>query len=148
MVDIWNVHVSWLMYRACQHYGRWSEHQNQQSTDKTYLSAIGINFPLLLLKPSGILRKTLIPIWRIKILGFHHYGSTHLQPYWAMTLLVILAWPLGNGYTSKVYTTSWTYSVGTKKNSRLFLPNRYTLLMTMVRVYTSGRTKLNRCVGS
>ena len=30
------------------------------------------------------------------------------------------------------YTTSWTYSVGTKKNSRLFLPNRYTPLMTMV----------------
>ena len=45
MVDVWNVHISWLMYRACLHYGRWSEHQNQQSTDNNYLSAIGINFP-------------------------------------------------------------------------------------------------------
>ena len=39
------------------------------------------------------------------------------------------------------------YSVGTKKNSKLFLPNRYTPLMTMVRVYISGPTKLNKCVG-
>ena len=49
---------------------------------------------------------------------------------------------------SKVYTTSWTYSVETKKNSRLFLPNRYTPLMTMVRVYTLGPTKSNKFVGS
>ena len=32
-VDIWNIHISWLMYRAHLHYGRQSEHQNQQSTD-------------------------------------------------------------------------------------------------------------------
>ena len=105
-------------------------------------------FPLLLLQPSGKLRKTLISIWRIRILGFHHYGSIPLQPYWAMALLVTLVSPLGNAYTSKVYTTSWTYSVGTKKNSKVFLPNRYTPLMTMVRVYTSEPTKLNKCVGS
>ena len=66
-------------------------------------------FPLLLLQPSGKLRKTLISIWRIRILGFHHYGSTPLQPYWAMTLLVTLVLLLGNGYTSKVYITSLTY---------------------------------------
>ena len=75
-------------------------------------------FPLLLLQPSSILRKTLISIWRIRILGFHHYGSTPLQPYWAMTLLMTMVLPLDNGYTSKVYTTYWTYSVGTKKNSK------------------------------
>ena len=63
-------------------------------------------FLLLLLQPSGKLRKTLISIWRIRILGFHHYGNTPLQPYWAMTLLVTLALILGNGYTSKVYTTT------------------------------------------
>ena len=97
--------------------------KNQQSTDINYQSAIGINFPLLLLQPSSKLRKSLISIWRIRILGFHHYGNTPLQPYWAMTLLVTLALPLGNGYTSKVYTTSWTYSVGTKMNSKLFLPS-------------------------
>ena len=62
-----------------------------------------------------------------------------------MTLLVTLVLPLGNGYTSKVYTTSWTNSVGTKRNSKLFLPNRYTRLMTMVKVYTSGPTRLNMC---
>ena len=104
-------------------------------------------FLLLLLQPSIKLRKTLISIWRIRILAFHHYESTTLQPYWAMTLLVTLILPLDNGYTSKVYTTSWTYSVGTKKNSKLFLPNRYTPLMTMVSVYTLGPTKLNKCVG-
>ena len=38
-------------------------------------------FPLLLLQPCGKLRKTLISIWRIRILGFHHYGNTPLQPY-------------------------------------------------------------------
>ena len=37
-------------------------------------------FPLLLLQPSGKLRKTLIPILRIRILGFQYYGSTPLQP--------------------------------------------------------------------
>ena len=31
---------------------------------------------------------------------------------------------------------------------KLFLPNRYTPLMTMVRAYTLGPTKLNKCVGS
>ena len=105
-------------------------------------------FLLLILQPSGKLRITLIPIWRISILGFHHYGNTLLQPYWAMTLLVTLALPLGSGYTSKEYETSWTYSVGTKKYSNLFLPNKYTPLMTMVRVYTLGLSKLNKCVGS
>ena len=45
MVDVRNVHVSRLTYRAHQHCGRWSEHQNQQGTDKKLLSAIGINFP-------------------------------------------------------------------------------------------------------
>ena len=44
--------------------------------------------PLFLLQPSSKLRKTLISIWRIRILGFHHYGNTPLQPYWAITLLV------------------------------------------------------------
>ena len=29
-----------------------------------------------------------------------------------------------------------------------FLPNRYTPLMTLVRDYTLGPTKLNKCVGS
>ena len=33
-------------------------------------------FLLLLLLPSSKLRKTLISIWRIRILGFHHYGNT------------------------------------------------------------------------
>ena len=65
LVDIQNVHVSQLTYRARQHYRRQSEHQNRQSTDKNYLSAIGINLPLLLLQPSGKLRKTLISMWRI-----------------------------------------------------------------------------------
>ena len=37
-------------------------------------------FPLLLLQPGGKIRKALISIWRIRILGFHHYGSTPLQP--------------------------------------------------------------------
>ena len=97
-------------------------------------------FLLLLLLPSGKLRKTLISIWRIRTLGFHHYGNTPLHPYWTITLLVNLALPLDNGNTSKVYTTSWTYSIGTKKNSKLFLPNRYIPLMTMVRVYTTGPT--------
>ena len=98
-------------------------------------------FPLLLLQPSGKLRKTRMSIWRIRILGFHHYGRTPLQPYRAsMTLLVSLSLPLGNGYTSKVYTTSWTYSVGTKKNSKVFLHNWYTPLMTLTRVDTSGPT--------
>ena len=45
MVDVWNVHISWLMYRTCLHHIRQSEHQNQQSTDNNYLSAIEINFP-------------------------------------------------------------------------------------------------------
>ena len=45
MVDVQTVHVSQLTYRAHLHYGRWSEPQNQQSTDKNYLSAIGIDFP-------------------------------------------------------------------------------------------------------
>ena len=27
MLDVQNVHVSQLMYRICQHYGRQSEHQ-------------------------------------------------------------------------------------------------------------------------
>ena len=53
--------------------------------------------------------------------------------------------PLGNGYTSKVYTTSLTYSVGNKENSKPFQPNRYTPLMTMVRVYTSGPTIKQMC---
>ena len=35
-----------------------------------------------------------------------------------------------------------------QEDSRLFLPNRYTPLMTMVRVYISGPTKLNKYVGS
>ena len=138
------VHISWLTYRSYLLHGRWYA----QGTDNNYLSVIGINFLLLLLQPSGKLRKPLISIWRIRILGFHHYSNTSLQPYWAMALLVTLALPLGNGYTSKVYTTSWTYSVGTKKNSKLFLPNRYTPLMTMVRVYTLGPTKLNKYVCS
>ena len=44
-------------------------------------------FPLLLIQHSGKLRKSLISIWRIRILGFHHYGSIPLQPYCALTLL-------------------------------------------------------------
>ena len=44
-----------------------------------------------------------------------------------MTLLVILALPLGNGYTSKVYTTSWTYSVVTNKNSNVPAQQVYSL---------------------
>ena len=98
MVDVQNVHISLLMYRAGLHYRRQSEHQNQQSTDKNYLSAIGINFPTPspCLQPSGKLRKTLISLWRIRILGFHRYENTPLQPYWAMTLLVTLTLLLGN----------------------------------------------------
>ena len=93
MVGIWNVHVSLLTYRHL-HHRRQSEHQNRQSTDNNYLSAIGINFPTLHLQPS-IKRKTLTSIWRMRILRFNHYGNTPLQPYWAMTLLVTLALPLG-----------------------------------------------------
>ena len=73
-------------------------------------------------------------------------GTFPYNPIGPMTLLVTLALPLGNGYTSKVYTTSWTYSVGTKKNSKLFLPNKYTPLMTMARVYTLGPTKSSKYV--
>ena len=80
--------------------------KTDKAQTKTTLVQLELIFPLLLLLPSGKLRKTLISIWRIRILGFHHYGNTPLQPYWAMTLLVTLALPLGNGYTSKVYTTS------------------------------------------
>ena len=165
MSDIQNVHDSCLTYSTYASNGRCTEHScfmvDVQGTPalrkmvrtpkltkhrQNYLSAIGINFPLLLRQPSSKLRKTLISILRIRILGFHDYGITPLQPYWAMTLLVTLAFLLGNGYPSKVYTTSWTYSVGTKRKSKLFLPSRYTPLMTMVRVYTLGSTKLNKCV--
>ena len=102
MLDVHNIHVSQLTYRAHQHYRRWSEHQKPTNHKKNYLSAIGINLPLFLLQPSSKLRKTLIPIWRIRFLVFHHYGNTPLQPYCAMTLLVTLVLPIGNGYTSKV----------------------------------------------
>ena len=139
MVDVQDMPVLWKMVRT----PKLTKHRQ-----KTTYVRLNLIFLLLLLQPSGKFRKTLISIWRIRIPGFHHYGNTPLQPYWAMMLLVTLALPLGNGYTSKVYTTSWTYSVGTKKNSKLYLPNRYTPLMTMVRVYTSGPTKLNKCVGS
>ena len=122
--------------------------QNTKTQTTTTNVRLELIFLLLLLQPSGKLSKTLISICRIRILGFQYYGSIPLQPYWVMTLLVTLALPSGNGYTSKVYTTSWTYSDGTKKNSRLFLPNRYTPLMTMVRAYTLGPTKSNKYVGS
>ena len=63
MGDVWNIHDLRLMYSTYASNGRhtehshfmvdvqdmpaprWSEHQNQQSTDNNYLSAIGINFP-------------------------------------------------------------------------------------------------------
>ena len=64
MGDVWNVHNLQLTYgtyasngRCMEHsrftvdvqgmpaLGRWSEPQNQQSTDKNYISVIGINFP-------------------------------------------------------------------------------------------------------
>ena len=58
-----------------------------------------------------------------------------------------LVQPSGNGYTSMEYITCWTYSVGTKKNSRPFLPNRYTPLMTKVKVYILGPTRVNKMCG-
>ena len=47
MVDIPNVHVSWLMYRSHLPHGTEDDQntKNKQSTDNNYLSAIGINFP-------------------------------------------------------------------------------------------------------
>ena len=75
-VDIQNAHFSQLMYRTRQHYGRWSEHQeptkHRPGTTEVQLELI---FTLLLLQPSDKLRKTLISIWRISILGFQYYES-------------------------------------------------------------------------
>ena len=45
MVDVWNIHVSQLMYRARLHTDDGQNTQNRQNTDNNYLSAIGINFP-------------------------------------------------------------------------------------------------------
>ena len=168
MGDIWNIHDlrltystyatngrymecphSQLMYRTCQHYRRLSEHQEptKHRPETTYVQ-LELIFPLLILQPSSKFRKTLIPIWSIRILWFQYYSCIPLQTYWVMTLVVTLSLLIGNGYTSKVYRTSLIYSVGTKKNSKLFLPKRYIPLMTLVRVYISGPTKLNKCVGS
>ena len=61
MVDVWNVHISWLMYRTHQYYGRWSEYQeptmHRPETTEVRLELI---FPLFLQQPSSKLRKTLI----------------------------------------------------------------------------------------
>ena len=77
MGDIWNIHDLWLMYSTYATNGRCTEHSHfmidvqdlsalrkmirTSRTDKAqtinYVSAIGINFPLLLLQPSGKLRK-------------------------------------------------------------------------------------------
>ena len=82
--------------------------------------------------------------------------NPRVPPLWEHSLTALL----GHGPTSdpgialrqwvhfQGVQTSWTYSVGIKKNSKLFLPNTYTPLMTMVRVYTLGPTNLSKCVGS
>ena len=115
--DIWNIHNLRLMYGTytsngrcteCSHYvvdvqdmpAPWKMVRTSK-TDKAQTSATQVQleliFLLLLLQPSSKLRKTLISIWRIRILWFHHYGNTPLQPYWAMTLLVTLALPKAMG---------------------------------------------------
>ena len=57
--------------------------QAQTVTTQVQLELI---FLLLLLQLSSKLRKTLIPLWRIKFQGYHQYGSIPLPPYWGMTL--------------------------------------------------------------
>ena len=95
MVDIWNIQDLRLTYGLYVSNARHTEcsrfmvdaqdmsalqntvrtHRTDQAQTRNYLSAIGINFPLLLLQPSVKLRKTLISTWRIRVLGFQYYGS-------------------------------------------------------------------------
>ena len=63
MVDIQGTSALWKTVRTPR---------TDQAQTRNYLSAIGI---ILLLQPSGKLRKTLISTWRIRILGFQYYGS-------------------------------------------------------------------------
>ena len=63
-------------------------------------------FLLLLLQPSGELRKPLISTWRIQ--GCHHYGSIPLLPYWGMTLPVTLRqWVHFQGVHNILDLLSW-----------------------------------------
>ena len=113
MGDIQNIHNLWLTYGSYVTNGRCTERSHftvdvqdmsalwkmvrtprtDQAQTRNYLSAIGINFPLLILQPSGKLRKTLISTWRTRTLVSQYYRSTPLQLYWVMTLLVTLALP-------------------------------------------------------
>ena len=98
MGDVWNIHDLRLMYGTYTSNGRCTEcshftvdvqemsavqkivrtpKTNKAQTKIAYVR-LELIFPLLLLQPSGKLRKTLISIWRIRIRGFHHYGSTPL----------------------------------------------------------------------
>ena len=109
MGDVWNIHDLWLMYSTYTSNGRCMKcscftvdvqgtpapqkmvrtpKTDKAQTTMTYVR-LELIFLLLLLEPSSRLRKTLIPILRIRILGFHHYGNTSntLESLWQSLLL-------------------------------------------------------------
>ena len=94
MEDGQNIPSSWKMDRAPQ---------DQPSTDKHYLSVIGINFPTPSHTTSGKIRKTLILLRRMRFQGCLQYGSIPLLTYWGMTTLQNLEWPSDTGYASRGY---------------------------------------------
>ena len=90
MVDVQNTCVSQLTYRTSPIHRRWPEHPKLTKHRLQLQVQLELIFLLLLLQPSSKLGKTLISTWRIRIQGFHHYGSIPLLPYWGMTLPVTL----------------------------------------------------------
>ena len=82
--DIQDTSAPWKMVRTPR---------TDKAQARNYLRRLELILPLFLLQPSSKLRKTLISIWRIRILGFQYYESIPLLTYWVMTLLVTLALP-------------------------------------------------------
>ena len=81
------------------------DRQNTPSSDQrqtiTTLVQLELIFLLLLLQPSGKIRKILILLWRMRFQGCLWYGSIPLLTYWGMTILLNLELPLDTGYTSR-----------------------------------------------
>ena len=117
----------------------------QTSTTEVQLELI---FLLLLLQPSVKLRKTQIPTWRMRIQGCHHNGSIPLQPYWAWPYQGPWYSPQAMGTLPRSTQHLGPTLLGPRRTQSHSWPNRYTLFMTMDKVYTLGPTKSNKYVGS
>ena len=167
MCDIWNIHDLWLMYstyatngthmecshsrlmhRTCQHYRRLSEHQEptKHRPEATYVQLELIS-PLLILQPSGKFRKTLIQMENrnpmVPILWEHSLTNLLGHDSSSDPGIAHREWVHFQGVQNILDLLSWD-----QEELKAIPAQEIYSLMTMVRVYISGPTKLNICVGS